>query len=307
MGVISGWKWVIDRGKMAATIDRKFNFLMMKIPVIFSCLLLIAFISFSQTDYQQYGNHNAHNFLYFFPDTALAQSVAGRLNKTITDTVTAEELANIKGSFDAGFNVSNLTGIGYLTGLDTFACYKNDVTVLPAEIGRLTSLTYLDLCKAFALQKIAPEIGNLKKLKMIRLCETEVKSVPSTIGNLPELETLWLFDNQLTTIPATIGKLKKLKDLDISSNKIIALPDEICDIVSLKKLLITHCGLKQLPGNIGHLKNLEHLNLFNNDLTELPRSISRLKHLNYLNVYDNYHLNKNYKSYLPKLLLSKSH
>lgn len=250
----------------------------------------------------------SNNFLYFFPDKSLAQFVAEKLNKKITDVVSTKELANITGDFEVGpgaGDVTNLKGIGYLTGIDTFSCYKNDVTEIPAEIGRLTNLKYLDLCKAFELQKLPKEIGQLKHLKMIRLCLTELSAIPKEIGNLSELTTLWICCNELTEIPKEIGKLKNLQDLDIHSNNIVELPNEICDLTSLRTLNVSYCELQRLPENIGNLKKLVSLNLFGDKLKYLPKSIIKLDNLTYLNVYDNFKLSESYKSYLPVLLKNK--
>lgn len=248
----------------------------------------------------------ASNFNKFFPDSNLALLVAERLNKTVTDNVSIEELASIKGFFEvASGKVTNLTGIGYLTGIDSFYCAKNGVTEIPAEIGKLINLISLDLCKAFSLNKIPAEIGKLKKLKYIRLSLTQVKVIPNEIGNLTELDTLLLGSNELTEIPKGIGNLKKLKELYIGSNNLKNLPDEICNLTSLTALNISHCGLERLPDSIGNLKALQKLNLNNNDLKYLPKSIGQLNHLTYLNVVDNFKLSESYKKYLPVLLRKK--
>ena len=246
------------------------------------------------------------NFIHYFPDTSLAELVATRLNKKITDTVTLRELNTIQGNFLVGpGEVKDLRGIGYLTGIDTFSCYKNEVTKIPSEIGQLTKLKYLDLCKAFSLSTIPPEIGKLKELRMIRLCLTQVTSIPKEIGTLENLEILWLGNNRITEIPKEIGNLKKLVDLDISSNNFKSIPDEICRLTQLIKLKITHCGLESLPENIGNLKNLMVLNLNNNNLKYLPKSIAHLDKLTYLNVLDNNKLNESYKKYMPESLQKK--
>ena len=270
-------------------------------PVIKICLLALFLTNIVLPSYSQ-----NHSFLNFFPDTAFAQFVADKLNKKITDNVTSAELGSIKGNFDIGVvSVSNLKGIGYLTGIDTFHCYKNDVTEIPSEIGKLKNLKYLDLCKAFELVKLPKEIGQLKHLKKIRLCLTEVSIIPKEIGNLSELKALWICCNNLTGIPKEIGNLKNLQDLDIHSNNIIELANEICNLTSLRTLDISHCGLQRLPENIGNLKRLASLNLFDNKLKYLPKSIIKLDNLSYLNVYDNFKLNESYKTYLPELLKDK--
>ena len=250
-----------------------------------------------------HGNNQASNFSKFFPDKGLARLVADALDKNITDKVTVDELANIKGYFEVGpGEVSDLTGIGYLIGIDSFNCYKNEVTVLPPEIGKCKNLISLDLCKAYFLKKIPAQIGDLKKLKRIRLSLTEVNSIPNEIGNLSELEILWICCNNLSEIPKEVGNLHKLLELDIHSNKITQLPKEICNLTSLVSLDLSHCGLKELPENIGNLKALVSLNLFNNDIKVLPKSIAQLDNLKELNVYDNFKLSESYKRYLPKLL-----
>ena len=249
---------------------------------------------------------NAYNFIHYFPDTSLAILVAERLHKKVEDIVSIKELARIKGNFEVGpGSVSNLKGIGYLTGINSFGCYKNEVTEIPAEIGKLTNLVSLDLCKAFSLEKVPPEIGNLNKLKWIRLCLTQVKVIPKEIGNLNQLEYLDISCNRLRNIPAEIGNLKSLKRLYIESNILKKVPDEICNLTSLTSLDMSYCMLIQLPDSIGNLRSLRFLNLFKNDLRVLPPSIKMMDILSTLNVFDNFNLSESYKMYLPKLLKKK--
>ncbi len=270
--------------------------------VFFSFIALIL-TSFLNVNHLKIYENQSNNFRKFFPDEHLASLVAEKLNRKITDNVTTNELAGIKGYFEVGPSlVSDLTGIGYLIGIDSFNCYKNEVTVIPSEIGKLKNLVLLDLCKAFSLKTIPPQIGDLKKLKKIRLGLTEVSTIPKEIGSLSQLEILWISSNNLTEIPKEIGNLKKLRELDIHSNKINQIPNEICNLISLTSLDISHCGLKQLPENIGNLKELKKLNLFRNDLKQLPKSIAHLNKLEELNVYDNFKLSESYKRYLPKSL-----
>lgn len=272
-------------------------------------LLLLSLISFIFQSYSQSENFiQSDTLIKFFPDISFAKIVADKLNKKINDIVTVKELANINGDFDVGLDaeVSNLEGIGYLTGIDTFHCYKNEVTEIPAEIGNLVNLKYLDLNKAFALKKIPKEIGQLKNLIKIRISMTEINSLPKEIGDLPKLETLTICCNGLSNIPKEIGHLKALKVLDIHSNNINKLPDEICNLTSLTSLNVSYCKLYNLPENIGDLKELDSLNAFSNDLNYLPKSIIHLNKLKYLNVFDNFKLSESFKTYLPILLKNKN-
>jgi Leucine rich repeat len=254
----------------------------------------------------RHAGYKGQNFINFFPDTALATLVADELNKKITDNVTIKELAGIKGHFVVGpGDVSNLAGIGYLVGIDSFSCYKNEVSVLPAEIGKLKKLVLMDLTKAYNILQLPPQIGNLKELVHIRICLTGISTLPKEIGSLPKLRNLDLGANQLTGLPKEIGNLKNLRALDLSANPIKQLPDELCRLSSLTRLSAAHCQLKRLPENIGNLKKLRWLNLFENDLRYLPKSISRLNNLRYLNVYNNFNLGESYKSHLPVLLRKK--
>jgi len=143
---------------------------MQRLSGIFLCF---TFFVCSTTLYsQRTGNYTGKSFIKYFPDTSLAEFVANLLHKQITDYVTIKELAGIKGDFDIGVvPVTNLTGIGYLTGIDSFHCYKNEVTAIPAEI------------------------GNLKNLKSLNLFNNDIKSLPNTIAELDNLSYLNVFDN----------------------------------------------------------------------------------------------------------------
>ena len=298
----SGEWW---KDMLMLSFQKKSNFIEKRVRVLISKNYPITAINKSITNNKI---NKQQNFIHFFPDTSLAELVALRLHKKATDITNPIELSSIQGSFivmSGETQVKDLTGIGYLIGIDTLGCNKNEVTEIPAEIGKLTKLKYLDLVKAFLLDTIPPEIGLLKELRMIRLGLTQVSSIPKEIGNLINLETLWLGNNKITSIPKEIGNLKKLTDLDISSNQLKQVPDEICNLGELTRLMITHCGLENLPENIGNLKNLKSLNLNNNHLHFLPKSIANLTKLTYLNVLDNPALSEHYKEYLPELLRKK--
>ena len=76
--------------------------------------------------------------------------------------------------------------IGRLTSLTYLNCSNNELRELPPEIGRLTSLTRLD-CPSNELRELPPEIGRLTSLKIFNCFENEfVEGSPTTIEALKE-------------------------------------------------------------------------------------------------------------------------
>jgi len=95
----------------------------------------------------------------------------------------------------------------------------NQLTSLPAEIGQLHSLTWLNLnCKQ--LTSLPAEIGQLHSLTQLHLNCKQLTSLPAEIGQLHSLTWLMLEGNQLTSLPAEIVQLRSLTRLDLNSNPI---------------------------------------------------------------------------------------
>ena len=82
----------------------------------------------------------------------------------------------------------------------------NELTVLPAEIGKLTQLKKLILGKLD--EKKCRYIGN------------KLSELPKEIGLLAQLEELLIADNQLSSLPTEIVKLTHLQSLDLSENQL---------------------------------------------------------------------------------------
>lgn len=237
-----------------------------------------------------------------FPDPYLAERVAQVLEKNINDIVTAEELASYSGNLDCPpGELSDLSGIGYLTGLKSLNCTKNEVKLIPSEIKNLVNLETLDFCKAYSLENIPAEIGALKKLKVARFGLTSISSIPKEIGNLKNVQVLQLGANNIELVPEEIGSLKKLQYLDLHSNKITSIPDSICNLTDLRELELSHNEITKLPAGMGNLNKLATLNLFNNKIKYIPKTMNKLLYLNEMNVYDNFNLSESYKNFMPKL------
>ena len=104
---------------------------------------------------------------------------------------------------------------------------NNQLTsVMPAEIGQLTSLEELFL-DSNRLTTVPAEIGQLTSLEKLHLAGNQLTSVPAEIGQLTSLE--WdkrqsaderagrdraayvadLWNNKLTSLPAEIGQSRR--------------------------------------------------------------------------------------------------
>ena len=86
----------------------------------------------------------------------------------------------------------------------------NDICLdgaVPAEIGRLTSLTVLNLGDN-ELTSLPAEIGQLTSLRWLHLSYNQLTSVPAEIWLLPSLEVLSLNNNRLTSVPAAIREFR---------------------------------------------------------------------------------------------------
>ncbi len=183
-------------------------------------------------------------------------------------------------------------GVAFLTGrVVSFSTTFGSVTSeLPASIGNLTALNYLELVGDLT-GNLPISIGNLINLKHLYVTGN-FRSIPSSIGNLSQLEYLYiggdlLSDGALKSLPSSIGNLFNLKELNLISNPgLTEIPSTIGNLFKLEKLsLEQNFSLTEMPSTIGNLTSLKELNLIRNySLTEIPSTIGNLFHLQTLNI-----------------------
>jgi small GTP-binding protein len=120
---------------------------------------------------------------------------------------------------------------------------NNQLTSVPPEIAKLTSLIRLDLSDN-PLTSVPPEVAKLTKLTDLHLNYNQLTSVPPEITRLTNLTYLDLSNNQLTSVPPEITRLTNLTYLDLFNNPLTSLPPEIVKLTDL-----THLDLRfnQLP------------------------------------------------------------
>ena len=167
----------------------------------------------------------------------------------------------------------------------------DEISQLPPEIGRVTSLEVLIVA---GLRELPKEIAKLRNLNRLYLSSNYLSELPREIVQLKKLSILDLSFNYLTEFPKEIIQLKNLSILDISSNQLSELPREIGKLRNLSIMDISSNYLGTLPREIAQLRNLVQLDLSSNQLNELPKEIAQLRKLSILDMSFN-HLNK-----LPK-------
>ncbi|XP_071742644.1 probable LRR receptor-like serine/threonine-protein kinase RFK1 [Rutidosis leptorrhynchoides] len=112
---------------------------------------------------------------------------------------------------------------------------------IPAEVGNITTLTYLNF-----------EANNFSGI------------IPSELGRLVNLQSLILSSNRLTgMVPASLAELRNLTDFRISDNNFSgSIPNFIQNWKLLNKLELIGTGLHgPIPSNISLLKNLIDLRI----------------------------------------------
>jgi len=161
---------------------------------------------------------------------------------------------------------------------------------LPAWIGNLTSLTFLDLSSNMLIGSIPSGIENMRSLSYLDLSMNMlVGSIPSGIVNMRSLSYLELSTNMLVGyVPFGIGNMRSLSYLDLSHNMLDgSIPSGIGNMRSLSHLDLS-CNMLHgdVPSGIGTLSNLTDLILSSNNFSSVlsKEHFASLMNLEYLEI-----------------------
>ncbi len=141
---------------------------------------------------------------------------------------------------------------------------------IPADLGQLTSLQFLDLDTNQLTGPIPVELSQLVNLEYLYLNGNQLTgTIPAELGQLTNLWLLYLSDNQLTgTIPEELLQLTGLRWLDLSHNQLSGtVPAELEQLTFLQFLdLGQNLFTGTIPTELGQLSGLRWLFLSENQL-----------------------------------------
>ena len=182
--------------------------------------------------------------------------------------------------------LGGLTELQYLE----FAANQLDGAV-PAELGQLVHLQELYLGYNELSGEIPSELGKLSRLRTLSLVDNPLSgAIPPELGRLPRLQTLNLAGNLLSgRIPPDLAGLTRLQELDLRSNRLSGgIPPELGEMTNLSSLTLQGNYLRGgVPPELGLLARLQTLYLWDNPLTgAIPKQLQQLSGLLRLNIRD---------------------
>ena len=188
--------------------------------------------------------------------------------------------------------------LGELTRLEFIDLFGNDLTgPIPRELGGPDRLWWvLDLGDNELTGPIPPELGELSDLRYLDLSNNELAGpVPPELQGLASVETLHLSGNNLTgPVPAALGKLGRLEMLNLSDNSLTgSIPPEVAGFGSradsVPTLDLSGNNLTgSIPPGLGAHGHLAHLYLSGNDLSgSVPGELGRMTGLRSLVLVNN--------------------
>ncbi|KAL1543310.1 hypothetical protein AAHA92_20301 [Salvia divinorum] len=177
--------------------------------------------------------------------------------------------------------------VGRLKGLKTLKFFANELNLFPEEFRNLVELERLQVkvTEPGVSGLELSELGNLKELELSRVPpKPSAFPILREIAGLKLLTKLSLCHFSIRYLPPEIGCLSNLEYLNLSFNKMRNLPDEITLLNSLVTLKVTNNKLVELPLGFSNLQSLESLDLSSNRLTSIEclelESMNNLQSLN---------------------------
>ncbi|NWW83782.1 LRSM1 ligase, partial [Rhynochetos jubatus] len=145
-----------------------------------------------------------------------------------------------------------------LITLKVLDLHDNQLTLLPADIGQLTSLQVLNLERNL-LKCLPHSIGDLAQLQMLNVKGNKLKELPATVSGLRSLRTLDISENALQELPRVLAHIRTLKTLTLDASSMTYPPPDVCGAgtESVQQFLCKECGIAYYPPSQYPLPALE--------------------------------------------------
>ncbi|MET7243009.1 leucine-rich repeat-containing protein kinase family protein [Methylobacterium sp. EM32] len=147
--------------------------------------------------------------------------------------------------------------LGLADTLEFLDLGQNDLTALPADLGRLRRLKVL-FCSGNRFAQLPPVLGDCVALSQVGFRGSGIAEVPAE-SLPPDLRWLTLTDNRIATLPAALGARPLLQKLMLAGNRLRALPESLGDARNLELLRIAANGFEALPACLTALPRLAWL------------------------------------------------
>jgi Leucine-rich repeat (LRR) protein len=201
-------------------------------------------------------------------------------------------------SSTSGESTKKLTGtipteLGRLTSLPFLNMSDSQMTgTIPTQLGQLTTLTYLGMSNNQLTGIIPTELGQLLSLEHLEMIANQFTgTIPTELVQLTSLTYLGMSNNQLTgTIPTELGQLVTLEALDISGDQLTGtIPTELGQLTLLTALTMINNQLTgTIPTELGQLTLLTALDMYANQLTgTIPTELGQMLSFKYLSISSN--------------------
>ncbi len=183
--------------------------------------------------------------------------------------------------------------LGRLSHLSLLQITGNEIKgTIPAELGSLSRLQLMVLANNDLSGEIPPELDGLSSLSHMSLSGNQLSGeIPPELSSLSNLSSLYLDDNGLSgDLPKEFGSLPKLRFLYLDDNDLSGkLPPELGDSTTLEVLAIDGNRLTgPIPREFGGMTSLEHLSLESNMLSgDIPAELGSLTNLEILSLAAN--------------------
>ncbi|XP_052180171.1 MDIS1-interacting receptor like kinase 2-like isoform X1 [Diospyros lotus] len=163
---------------------------------------------------------------------------------------------------------------------------------IPAQIGNLSRLYYIDFSSNHFIGKVPSELGSLRNLQCLRLNKNNLSgSIPQELGMLTLVWNLRLSENNLTgPIPTSVWNLTNLVRLKLHDNHLSgSIPTSIGNLTNLTNLYLSRNQLSgPIPHSLGNLNSLTELSLSSNKLSgPIPSELANLTHLQIFSIGNN--------------------